>query len=1081
MKKLLIFVSSFFLFLNLFSTDLYIRIDFNDKENLLAAVQKAGKEKGINVIDYDSLDLLNTSKQVRLIGGESLSEEEKIAQLEAEIQKLQQDREKGIYPEANMFERAEFVKKGAPARTDQEKKDYVVDNRIKAKQEEIKKLEDTIEKLSKKINPNDCYPKLELEAGFSRGDFGITSNLSFNSKDTPIEYKDFYTAEFGKNNINNYLEKYIEAFFPILQTNKEVAVPEIVDKRYLKIDKSTKRSLMAEVAARDDYSFVLRRGNIVEEYSPNWDLKYTYTKQLPKVEGTDEWEPRCYDGKNIVFGNLSYPAIFSLTKNHKLQRLEQVKIPSNSVMMRYKFLSNGEPYVVVTGDNVQIHLLKDNKVITTRDLGFAYVNFIFAGPDETFYIGRNGGAVNVYSKDGELKKIIQIRGKSSYIYRSVLAVLEDGSFLAYDYGDIVRFNNDGQKIWAFTCSDGFQNNDCISARNGMYYFYNNSEKSITRLADSQAKLPQTLTLIKEANSKLANASINETADIYLKIADAYYKDKSYKSALNYYELYLQISPANAKVAEKKLNCEIILNKQTAKSKTKKAIKLYEEYGEETAKSDYQQAMKLLEKLKKQVPWDEEVQTLFAELKSTFSPEDSAGKAQKLSLKVSEVDLTALFPALISVYSKNPSGFMQIKNTSKNSLKNITLTSSIKKYMDFPSKSEPVTELKAGEAAYIPISTILNQNVLKINEATPVQIQFTLNWEENGKAYSTNITRTVTIYKKSALTWADTAMASCFVLPNEPEVSDFIFNAMNCKMETLLSTNLTKAIQIADALGSIPLNYVADPVTPATQVIDNEFAIDTIRFPSETLRLKGGDCDDMTTLFCSLLEGTNVETAFITTEGHIFAAFNTGIDYNQIWKKLDKNHMTFNIQNKVWMPIECTSLGQGFIQAWETASKLIGKEKFEVTTLASAWETYSSVPTETEKSSKSDTSASIKLKADVLNKMNQKNRSETIKILSKAMDKTDASKISGDELNQLAKMYHFIGDDDKAITLLLSLTTREPENYKGYKNLAMLYELKGDTQNAGIYKQKANSYASNKSGTKASAKRAGEAKNDEWAD
>ena len=900
----------------------------------------------------------------------------------------------------------------------------------------------------------ECFPRLVLsvEADYDNPDeFELNAAFYPDKKSDAKDFRDSFLNLPFVSSRKDFLAAYIEAFFPLLKNlnaqSGQKNPPEILDTRSITINKSTKRSYPANVAPRADYSFVLRRGDIIEEYSPNWELLNTYTNQLPAADGTDEWEPGCYDGKNIVFGNASYPGLFKLTDANKLENIIQYKVPS-AAMVKLKYESSGNPYLQIFDDGYKYYFLKEGKELSVKnDLGFVYVNFAEAGPNETVWVGRTDGAIYVFSKDGKLKKIIQTLEED----RTLTGVLEDGSFLARVKNNLECYNPDGQKIWTYKCPAGFEYNLFLSARNGMYYFYNNSEKTITRMADSDAKLSGTLSLVKGIGSKLAEANMKETAEIYLKTAETYYKEKAWKSALNYYNLYLQISPANTKAAEKKLNCEIVLNKQAAKEKTESALNLYDEYGEETAKADYQEAMKLLEKLKKQVPWDEEVQSLYAELKNTFYPGESVAKVQRLSLEVKEVDLTALYPALISVYSKMPSGFMQVKNTSRKAIKNITVASNIRKYMDYPSTSEVVSELKAGEEVRIPISSVLNEKVLQINEATPVQMQFTIKWEEEGKSYSTNITRAVTIYKKSALSWADTAMASCFVLPNDPSVSDFVFAALNSKLDTIFTTNLTKAIQISDAIGSIPLNYISDPVTPATQVIDNEYAIDTIRFPSETLKLKGGDCDDMTTLFCSLLESTNIDTAFVTTTGHIFAAFNTGLDYNSIWENMDKDHLIINVEEKAWIPVECTSLSQGFAKAWENASKLISKEEYEVTTLASAWKTYSPVPAESSK-------ASVALKADALNKMNSKNRSDTLKCITRAMEKTDLAKASGNELNQLAKLYHSIGNDDKAIEVLVALTNKEPKFYKGYSNLARLYEMKGDTKKARACQQKAEAYS-----------------------
>lgn len=49
-----------------------------------------------------------------------------------------------------------------------------------------------------------------------------------------------------------------------------------------------------------------------------------------------------------------------------------------------------------------------------------------------------------------------------------------------------------------------------------------------------------------------------------------------------------------------------------------------------------------------------------------------------------------------------------------------------------------------------------------------------------------------------------------------------------------------------------LSYVSDP----------RIKWDFVQYPSETLKLKGGDCDDLSVLFSSLLESIGIETALI---------------------------------------------------------------------------------------------------------------------------------------------------------------------------------------------------------------------------
>jgi len=105
----------------------------------------------------------------------------------------------------------------------------------------------------------------------------------------------------------------------------------------------------------------------------------------------------------------------------------------------------------------------------------------------------------------------------------------------------------------------------------------------------------------------------------------------------------------------------------------------------------------------------------------------------------------------------------------------------------------------------------------------------------------------------------------------------------------------------------------------------------VQFPGETVNLKGGDCDDLSVLFSSLLESVGIETALVdykAAEGirHVNVLTNTKLkpeEANLITENdtryfLRKNE---NGEDEIWIPVETTSLNN-FDDAWNT-----GVEKF----------------------------------------------------------------------------------------------------------------------------------------------------------
>jgi hypothetical protein len=85
-----------------------------------------------------------------------------------------------------------------------------------------------------------------------------------------------------------------------------------------------------------------------------------------------------------------------------------------------------------------------------------------------------------------------------------------------------------------------------------------------------------------------------------------------------------------------------------------------------------------------------------------------------------------------------------------------------------------------------------------------------------------------------------------------------------------------ALALFEALNVYGINYMIDPASTYVEMSENASSLDSLNYPYQTLAYRGGDCDDLSILFCSLLEALNIDTAFITVPGHIYMAFDVGI-------------------------------------------------------------------------------------------------------------------------------------------------------------------------------------------------------------
>ncbi len=109
------------------------------------------------------------------------------------------------------------------------------------------------------------------------------------------------------------------------------------------------------------------------------------------------------------------------------------------------------------------------------------------------------------------------------------------------------------------------------------------------------------------------------------------------------------------------------------------------------------------------------------------------------------------------------------------------------------------------------------------------------------------------------------------------------------------------------------------------------AQDYVQFPHETFNLKGGNCDDLSVCFSSLLESVGIQTALIDYKpqdgiGHVTVLVNTQLSPRQA-ELITKNDSKYVVRkndlgvDEVWIPVETTSLSD-FNKAWD-----LGAQKF----------------------------------------------------------------------------------------------------------------------------------------------------------
>jgi len=303
----------------------------------------------------------------------------------------------------------------------------------------------------------------------------------------------------------------------------------------------------------------------------------------------------------------------------------------------------------------------------------------------------------------------------------------------------------------------------------------------------------------------------------------------------------------------------------------------------------------------------------------FGEDPDSPAALIRSIRFEEASIQPVFSAMQSYYVKYPVGKVKITNTEKHSISDIDVSFFQAGYMDSPTPSGSISELGPGETKDIDLYASFNEEVFRTEGITPLTGEIIVSYSSKGKPAEQRQPVSYDLHDKTAIVWDDDKKVAAYITPADSALRNYSsFIRQTCKDEVIPSYNeqLQVAVQTYQALGEIGIIYQADPTSPFTSVQENTMMVDSISLPRDTLKRITGDCDDLTVLYTSLLETVGIETGFITTPGHIYAAFNTKT-LSRSYKNIhpDRN-MTINVDGELWVPVEITMIGKAnFLASW----------------------------------------------------------------------------------------------------------------------------------------------------------------------
>lgn len=283
---------------------------------------------------------------------------------------------------------------------------------------------------------------------------------------------------------------------------------------------------------------------------------------------------------------------------------------------------------------------------------------------------------------------------------------------------------------------------------------------------------------------------------------------------------------------------------------------------------------------------------------------------------------SVYPSSYETFAYRPIGKVRVRNISDKPIQ-ARARFYVDNLMDGPTETAPVY-ISPGSEEEIPFTAVFNNRVKNVSQVMvrdgDVYVSATTGDEYDDKFQTRLLFQGRNDWDGNAET------LRYFVTPNDQDVIRYGREILVNEMDSLENEAkelrpFLKAQMLFNAFAG-KLITVGDPKQSA----------DYVQYPSETLKLRTGDCDDMTVTFSSLLNSIGIATAFVDVippgrpeRSHIYLLFDTGLDpkYGGNIAENPKRYIvrkTKSGDETIWVPIETTVITKGFSATWTTGAQ-----------------------------------------------------------------------------------------------------------------------------------------------------------------
>jgi len=311
------------------------------------------------------------------------------------------------------------------------------------------------------------------------------------------------------------------------------------------------------------------------------------------------------------------------------------------------------------------------------------------------------------------------------------------------------------------------------------------------------------------------------------------------------------------------------------------------------------------------------------LGGTVTPAAAGSGTRAPRIEIQEPEFGRVFPVFFSYYDDNSLGTVEIVNNERGPIEDVKVSMYVEQYMSGPKLSPIVDRIDRGDRTEVDLYALFQNSILDVTEPSSVQAIVRVEYMQGETPLSKEQAFTLRVQNRNQITWDDDRKVASFVTAGDPTVQRFSRNTVSSVRSmgsTAVNERLRLAMGILEALRLHGVEYTIDPDSSYIELSQNESALDYVQFPQQTLDFRAGDCDDLSILYSSLLETVGIETAFITTPGHIFMAFSLGMSQTEAERTFSSTSDFIFHGGAAWVPVEVTILQDGFLAAWTTGAK-----------------------------------------------------------------------------------------------------------------------------------------------------------------